>query len=184
VDFFDPSSGSQVHDFNPGITTNGLIWVVQIPDDAVVISGNTLTIHVANLSIADEIAFLGTVRIPSTLSFDITYTKSGESRKIRPKSPRDPLGAFDWAGKMWMATNSGTFSVSRDDGSFSAMGSFSSSGMFGEMGKERSGIFLSEDDHNDNESAQDATEQVESVQSSQSAMVPSRLRARIKPMAQ
>ena len=147
------------------------------------ISGNTLTIHLANLAIADEIAFLGTVRIPSTLSFDITYTKSGMPRKILPTS-RDPLSAFHWAGEMWMATNSGTFSVSHNDGSFSATGSFSSSGMFGEMGTERNGIFLGEDDHNDNESAQDATEQVESVQSSQPAMVPSRLRARIKPMAQ
>jgi len=181
---FDPSSGLQVHDFNPGFSLNGVVWILQIPDDAVVISGDTLTIHLENVAVADEFAFLGTVRVPSTLSFDITYTKSGNPRKIRPKSPRDPLGAFDWAGEMWMATNSGTFSVSYNDGSFSATGSFSSSGMFGEMGTERNGIFLGEDDHNDNESAQDATEQVASVQSSQPAMVPSRLRARIKPMAQ
>ena len=161
MDFFDPSSGSQVHDFNPGITTNGLIWVVQIPDDAVVISGNTLTIHVANLAIADEIAFLGTVRIPSTLSFDVTYTKSGKLRKIEPTS-QDPLGAFHWTGKMWMATNSGTFSVSRNDGSFSATGSFSSSGMFGEMGKERNGVFVDEDDQNEQESSEQAAEPAES----------------------
>jgi len=152
---------------------------VQIPDDAVVISGNTLTIHVANIAIADEIAFLGTVRIPSTLSFDITYTKSGKPRKIEPTS-QDPLGAFHWAGRMWMATNSGTFSVSRDDGSFSATGSFSSSGMFGEMGTEKNGIFVGEDDQGENESAHEAAEPAHSVQSSEPATLPAPLRARMK----
>ena len=152
---------------------------MQIPDDAVVISGNTLTIHVANIAIADEIAFLGTVRIPSTLSFDITYTKSGKPRKIEPTS-QDPLGAFHWAGRMWMATNSGTFSVSRDDGSFSATGSFSSSGMFGEMGTEKNGIFVGEDDQGENESAHEAAEPAHSVQSSEPATLPAPLRARMK----
>jgi len=156
-----------------------VFWIVQIPDDAVVISGNTLTIHVANLAIADEIAFLGTIRIPSTLSFDITYTKSGKPRKIEPTS-QDPLGAFHWAGRMWMATNSGTFSVSRDDGSFSATGSFSSSGMFGEMGTEKNGIFVGEDDQGENESAHEAAEPAHSVQSSEPATLPAPLRARMK----
>ena len=156
-----------------------MFWIVQIPDDAVVISGNTLTIHVANLAIEDEIAFLGTIRIPSTLSFDITYTKSGKPRKIEPTS-QDPLGAYHWAGKMWMATNSGTFSVSRDDGSFSATGSFSSSGMFGEMGTEKNGIFVGEDDQGENESAHEAAEPAHSVQSSEPATLPAPLRARMK----
>jgi len=156
-----------------------VFWIVQIPDDAVVISGNTLTIHVANLAIEDEIAFLGTIRIPSTLSFDITYTKSGKPRKIEPTS-QDPLGAFHWAGRMWMATNSGTFSVSRDDGSFSATGSFSSSGMFGEMGTEKNGIFVGEDDQGENESAHEAAEPAHSVQSSEPATLPAPLRARMK----
>ena len=156
-----------------------MFWIVQIPDDAVVISGNTLTIHVANLAIEDEIAFLGTIRIPSTLSFDITYTKSGKPRKIEPTS-QDPLGAFHWAGRMWMATNSGTFSVSRDDGSFSATGNFSSSGMFGEMGTEKNGIFVGEDDQGENESAHEAAEPAHSVQSSEPATLPAPLRARMK----
>jgi hypothetical protein len=83
---------------------------VQVPDSAVQITGDTLTIHLENVAVVDQFQFPGgTGNVPSTLSFDITYTKSGEPRKIRPKSPRDPLGAFHWAGKMWDATNSGTF---------------------------------------------------------------------------
>ena len=43
---------------------------------------------------------------------------------------------------MWDATNSGTFSLTYNDGSFSASGSFDSSGNFGEMGTERNGFFV------------------------------------------
>jgi hypothetical protein len=43
---------------------------------------------------------------------------------------------------MWMATNSGTFSLTYDDGTFSAQGSFDSAGNFGEMGTERNGVFV------------------------------------------
>jgi hypothetical protein len=109
-----------------------------------VINGDTLSIHIENLALADEFTFNpGGIRVPSLLSFDITYTKSGSPREIEPN--HDPISAFDWSGKMWMATNTGSFSVSHTDGSFSAQGTFSSSGMFGEMGTETNGVFANED---------------------------------------
>jgi hypothetical protein len=43
---------------------------------------------------------------------------------------------------MWDATNSGSFSVTYADGTFSASGAFDSSGNFGEMGTERNGFFV------------------------------------------
>jgi len=45
---------------------------------------------------------------------------------------------------MWMATGSVTFSVAYQDGTFAVRGSASSMGSFGEMGIERSGIFVQE----------------------------------------
>ena len=113
------------------------------------INGDTVSIHIANLALADEFAFPGTTRVPSLLSFDITYTKSGRPRKIVPN--HDPISAFDWSGKMWMATNTGSFSVSHTDGSFAAQGTFSSSGMFGEMGTEKNGIFANQDQGQDDD---------------------------------
>lgn len=143
---------TQVHDFNPGITPNGVFWIVQVPDDAVKISpdGETLTIHLVNVPVVDQGSFpAGTVTTPATVSFDITYTKSGAPRHVRPTSS-DPLSPFNWAGKMWTATNSGTFSVKYNDNSFSAQGSFSSdflpAGNFGEMGTERNGSFVERED--------------------------------------
>jgi hypothetical protein len=138
----------QVHDFNPGIGSNGLFWILQVPDDAVKITDDTLTISLTNVSVVDQFQFpggtgnnLGIAGVPATVSFDITYTKSGMPRHVRPTSA-DPLSPFNWAGEMWAATNSGTFSLTYNDASFSAQGSFSSSGNFGEMGTERNGSFV------------------------------------------
>ena len=148
---------SQLHDFSPGILPSGLFWIVKVPDNAVQISpdGSTLHIHLEQVPEIDALTFPpGTGNgvtlfptFPATASFDITYTKTANRRHIRPTS-RDPLSPFNWEGEMWDATNSGTFSVTRADG-FSASGSFSSSGNFGEMGTERNGSFVRDDDFGD-----------------------------------
>ena len=112
------------------------------------ITGNTVHISLKNASVVDQFKFpggagnnLGIAGVPATLSFDITYTKSGASREVEPIS-RDPLSPFNWEGKMWDATNSGTFSLAYNDGTFSAQGSFDSAGNFGEIGFERNGSFV------------------------------------------
>ena len=123
---------------------------MQVPDDAVTVTGDTVTISLKNVSVVDQFSFpggagnnLGIAGVPATLSFDITYSKSGASRHVKPTSS-DPLSPFNWEGKMWDATNSGTFSLSYNDGTFSAQGSFDSAGNFGEMGFERNGSFAEE----------------------------------------
>ena len=91
--------------------------------------------------------------IRARTSFDITYTKTpGTARRVRP-STDDPLSPVNWAGKMWDATNSGSFSVAYDDGTFSASGTFSSGSPanFGEMGTERNGFFVHHEEEGDND---------------------------------
>ncbi|HYL84938.1 MAG TPA: hypothetical protein VE263_11935 [Candidatus Angelobacter sp.] len=116
------------------------------------ITNNTVTISLKNASVVDQFSFpggagnnLGIAGAPATLSFDITYTKSGEPRHVEPTTA-DRLSPFNWEGEMWTATNSGTFSLAYQDGSFSAQGSFDSAGNFGEMGTERNGSFV-DDEH-------------------------------------
>lgn len=140
-----------MHDFSPGIGGNGLFWLVQVPDNAVKITEGTLTISLKDVSVVDQFSFpygagnnLGIAGVPATVSFDITYTKSGTPRHVRPTSS-DPLSPFNWAGEIWDATNSGTFSLSYNDGTFSAQGSFDSAGNFGEMGTERNGLFVADE---------------------------------------
>jgi hypothetical protein len=153
---------------------------VQIPDDTVQIAGDTLSINLNNVAVVDQLQFPGgTGNVPAKLSFDITYTKSGQARNIVPTSS-DPLSAFHWAGRMWAATNSGTLSVAYDDGSFSASGNFSSSGNFGEMGTERNGVFINNDDLGKGDQAgQDSGEAVIFAEPAESMLVPAPLRTRL-----
>jgi hypothetical protein len=146
-----------LHDFNPGISSNGLFWILQVPDEAIKITEDMLTISLTNASVVDQFHFpggagnnLGTAGVPATLSFEIIYKKTGSPRYVRPTSS-DPLSPFNWAGEMWMATNSGTFSLAYNDGTFSAQGSFDSAGNFGEMGTERNGFFVHHDEEDDND---------------------------------
>lgn len=155
---------TQLHDFSPGILPSGLFWIVKVPDDAVQITDDTLTIHLENVPEVEAFQFppaLGNGISPIPLvsvkvSFDVTYTKvRGTGHPVFATS-HDPLSPFHWAGKMWEATNSGTFSVAYDDGTFSASGSFSSSGNFGEMGTERNGSFLRAEDYKNEGGEKDA----------------------------
>jgi hypothetical protein len=153
-----------LHDFSPGILPSGLFWIVKVPDSAVTIStdGETLTIHLENVPLIDAFTFppaLGNGITPFPVvamkaSFDVTYKKAAMRHRIRPTS-HDPLSPLNWAGEMWDATNSGTFSMAYDDGTFSASGSFSSAGNFGEMGTERNGSFVRDEDF-DNENSEAA----------------------------
>jgi hypothetical protein len=147
---------------------NGLFWIVKVPDSAVQISpdGNTLTITLENVPVVDAISFPPPVPsnfaadevdispyelIRARASFEITYKKKkGTERRVQPATD-DPLSPLNWAGKMWEATNSGSFSVAYDDETFSASGTFASSGNFGEMGTERNGFFVHHDEGEDND---------------------------------
>jgi hypothetical protein len=148
-----------VHDFNAGIAANGLFWIIQIPDSAVTVTRDSVTISLSNVAVVDQLTFpnpgganLGNSGSPVTLTFNATYLKSGRTRHVRPIS-RDPLSPFNWAGEMSDATNSGTFSLTYVDGSFSAQGSFSSQGNFGEIGRERNGSFVRREDDDEGEQA-------------------------------
>jgi hypothetical protein len=119
-----------------------------VPAEAVKITDDTVTISLKDASVVDQFKFpggagnnLGIAGVPATLSFDITYSKAGASRHVVPTST-DPLSPFNWEGEMWTATNSGTFSLAYNDGTFLAQGSFDSAGNFGEMGFERNGSFV------------------------------------------
>jgi hypothetical protein len=89
--------------------------------------------------------------------------KKGTERRIRPATD-DPLSPLNWAGKMWEATNSGSFSVAYDDRTFLASGTFDSSGNFGEMGTERNGFFVHHQEQDDNDDVE-AGEQSSSLPS-------------------
>ena len=142
-----------MHDFNGGIGPNGLFWIVQVPDDAVVKTRDTLTISLTNVAVVDQISFpgnifLGSTGHPATLTLNMTFQKHGRPRIVRATSA-SPISPHSWAGEMSDATYSGTFSVAYNDHTFSAKGSFGSTQIFAEMGTERNGSFVRHEDQED-----------------------------------
>ena len=136
---------------------------MKVPSSALTINlDGSVTLHLVDVPVNDAFTFppppqavpgISPVKlIPAKLSLDITYLKAGNPRHVRPAS-RDPLSPSSWAGMMSDSSNSGTFSLSYDDGSFSASGSFDSTGNFGEMGFERNGVFLRDDEGDDSDNA-------------------------------
>jgi len=156
-----------VHDFNGGIRPNGLFWVVQVPDEAVTTTEDTLTISLTNVAVVDQISFpgnifLGSTGFPATLTLNMTFQKQGRPRNVRPTSA-SPISPFSWAGEMSDAVYSGDFSVVYADHTFSAKGTFGklpgqqvpapSLQIFAEIGTERNGSFVRPEDEDENERA-------------------------------
>jgi len=128
-----------VHDFNAGISHSGLFWTVPIPDEALVVRGQTARLHLRNLKVVDSFTFLGSTEVPATVSFDIIWRATGKMLHFRPESS-DPADPHHFAGNFRLAVATGSFSGSEAGLSFEGNGS--SAETFGELGRERNGVFL------------------------------------------
>jgi len=112
---------------------------------------------VKNIAVVDQISFpnnifLGSTGAPALVSFDITYTKVPHTRHQVRATSADPVSPFNWAGEMSNATYSGSFKVAYTDGTFAAQGSFGSTPalqVFAEMGTERNGSFVRQEDQDE-----------------------------------
>ena len=129
----------QLHDFNGGIQPSGLFWIVQVPDDALEIEGQTAELNVEHASVIDDFQFFAPGGVPGTVSIHMKWTASGEVHHHEPGSS-DPTDPTNFEGEFRLATATGTFSGSELGFSFTA--SASSESTFAEMGDERNGMFL------------------------------------------
>ena len=129
----------QLHDFNGGIQPSGLFWIVQVPDDALEIEGQTAELNVEHASVIDDFQFFAPGGVPGTVSIHMKWTASGEVHHHEPGSS-DPTDPTNFEGEFRPATATGTFSGS--ELGFSVTASASSESTFAEMGDERNGMFL------------------------------------------
>src|SRR5438128_4770463 len=99
---FDPSSGAQIHDLNPGIEPDGLFWTCAIPDDGVKVdlAGKTASMQATNVSIDDYHDFVNAVAgggpkpIEGKVSFKVVWTGVGAPVPIDNDDPPSSGGGF------------------------------------------------------------------------------------------
>jgi hypothetical protein len=78
VDLFEPSSGSQVHDFNGGILAWGLFWTLPA-DDGVHFSrhGRRAVLDVENVNVIDSFQFGSGSGTPGTVTMHVEWRATG-----------------------------------------------------------------------------------------------------------
>src|SRR5712691_1368230 len=130
MDIFTGPVGSanltqQIHDYSPGISSNGLFWLVTAPRDAVQIDldSGTASVHLANIPIMDAHDLANSLTngngltnppippiapVPATVSFDIEWSNMIARAKIANEA-EDFEGQFIETGATisWSAAQTG-----------------------------------------------------------------------------
>ena len=142
MDLFEPSSGSQVHDFNGGILVSGLFWT--LPADGLWVSedGRQAVLDIGDVGVIDSFQILSGTGTPATVSVHAEWTAVGpqvQRGKGGAVPPTDP-GAF--LGRFAVAESTAKFAGSEFGFSFHSNPGVSTAQTFAEMGRERNGSFL------------------------------------------
>jgi hypothetical protein len=130
---------SQVHDFNPGISSTGLFWTAPIDRGSVTINlgGGSAALHVADLDVEDYgnvvNALMDGTSVPATVSFDVSWNGVSERVNIRNQS-------VDFGGEY--VRNSAELVWSAQEAGFTFQSDPLASD-FATLGHERNGVFFS-----------------------------------------
>jgi hypothetical protein len=104
-----------VHDFEPGIASNGLFWTIPIAPGWVDIDPDSGSARFAgrNVPVPDFHDFGNAVgggpSVPSRVDFEVTWTRAGD-----PVAAGSPNDAFDFAATLTPATAAITFTARND----------------------------------------------------------------------
>lgn len=132
---YEPGAGSlrRTHDFTGGITPQGLVWTVRLPDASVSLdaTGKTLTVDVRDLAVIDE---RSGGKFPAVVSFRIEWKGRGKHRPLTTATP-------PFAGEFFRtAVARGMFSGSEDGFAFATRKRAKST--FAMLGTERNGLLF------------------------------------------
>ena len=143
MDLYNGAVGTnQVHDFNPGIRNSGLFWTVPVPEGAlkVDVAGGTATLSLDDFDTDDyhnlRNALTGGAEDDASISFDMKWTATGD-----PFNVSDPVHTF--AGRFSLAAVDIAWSATAPG--FEFQSSPGVTNVKSVLGRERNGIFFSED---------------------------------------
>ena len=139
----DPSSGSQVHDFSPGILPNRLFWTAQIRSHAFHVGrdGQVARLTLRGQPLVDTFVFGGPLAIAAQVNIDLRWQATGESIKRGKGAAVEPTSPAAFIGHFAEARCTGRVSGFETGFSFKA-GELTAADFFAELGTERNGVFL------------------------------------------
>ena len=142
MDLFEPSSGSQVHDFNGGTLSSGLLWTLPVDHDGFRVShrGTRARLRIRGMSVIDQLP--GTFRTPATIDLDIAWEASGPFVAHGSGKAVPPTDGAAFLGSYAPADSSGRFSGSEFGFAFESRPGVSAERGFALIGRERNGSEL------------------------------------------
>ena len=151
--FEDPSlGGAQIHDFNPGITPDGLFWTLALPDNSVTVhlGSGFAALAATNLPINDYHDFGNALggggpgipgpATPAQLSFRVVW--SGVSSRANVRNTASPLDGGGLAGEFVRNAAQMEWSAAVGDLQYVSDPLATSTSAFAEIGHERNGSFF------------------------------------------
>ena len=136
-----PDFSNQVHDFNPGITENGLFWTIPFPDEGawIDLAAGKAEMHALSLEIPDTYTFINAfARGPQEMarvSFDVWWHSPKGTEHIR----NDEQG---FAATLLDVESSISFSAESDTFGFVSDPPEKSQAFYARIGYEANGVFL------------------------------------------
>ncbi|HEY6284209.1 MAG TPA: hypothetical protein VIX20_00985 [Ktedonobacteraceae bacterium] len=133
--------GDQIHDFNPGLSSNGVFWTIRIPDENVEVDleDATASMRLSDAEISDFFSltnfFSGGKSIHADVSFRMHW--SGIQKRVHLHDEQNEFDAHvieDTATLAWSAEEEGFKFVSDPEDT--------STTVFAEIGQERNGVFF------------------------------------------
>jgi hypothetical protein len=133
--------GHQIHDFNPGLASNGVFWTIRIPDENVEVNleNATASMRLDDAEVRDFFSlanfFSGGKSIPGDVSFQMHW--SDNTKRVHLHDDQNEFDAHvieDTATLAWSAEEEGFKFVSDAEDT--------STTIFAEIGSERNGAFF------------------------------------------
>jgi len=97
---FDSGPESQTHDFQPGLSPNGLFWVAEIPNRSFGSNGRRAGLRLRDFPLVDTFTFGGPTNVPGSVDIDLVWQATaplehrGKGKAVDPTDPAAFEGHF------------------------------------------------------------------------------------------
>jgi hypothetical protein len=144
VDLFESGSGSQVHDYNGGILTSGLFWILPLENDELQFSrnGRYAALDVERLGVIDSFSFGAPGGTPATLGLHLRWAATGPSVDRGKGTAVPATDPAHFLGRFAVARSTAVITGSEFGFRFQSNPGASTDDTFAEVGRERNGASL------------------------------------------
>lgn len=139
--FADSGPESQVHDFQPGLSSNGLFWVTEVAPGGFGLSNEHAGLRLRNLPLVDSFVFLGPTNVSASVDVDLVWRRTGYHRERGKGNEVDSTDPAAFLGRIAEADCYGYVS-GREIGFSFKTGRLTSSTYYAQIGEQRNGVFL------------------------------------------